>query len=341
MRQRIRWIDVLRGIGIISIVFSHTLQNVGITSKILYSFHVPLFFFVSGLLFSDGQTSFSKLLIKKAKRILVPYFLWGILSLALFLLLGKYAESVLNSGRVASGKSDLIDLLSGYCDGNTPLWFLPALFLSSVFLWIFDRIAGFIKNTVAKKVFMALPLALSVLSAYFCQSHGYNHEIWSIDDVQILFFFCWSGYLLKDAVLRIGMKPVYLLAIGLPVFAGACAMGAFLNGRILYLTGYYHSLPRFYLIASLAIFGLSAISMGVKSFRPLEYIGRNTLPILVMHKFPVLFFQCVCPVIKDYWEARSMPVMILITLLSVIMSLTAGEIIRRFLPIALGESKKR
>lgn len=49
-QDRIEWIDVAKGIGIILVIMGHTFQ-LDLVSPI-YAFHMPLFFFLSGLLFN-------------------------------------------------------------------------------------------------------------------------------------------------------------------------------------------------------------------------------------------------------------------------------------------------
>ena len=51
-KQRIEWIDIAKGIGIIAVLIGHT--NSGILRDEIYSFHIPLFIFLSGMLFNGG-----------------------------------------------------------------------------------------------------------------------------------------------------------------------------------------------------------------------------------------------------------------------------------------------
>lgn len=67
----LKWIDVLKGIGIIAVVAGHVFD--GFFSKFIFTFHMPLFFFVSGFLFKiryDEKIYF----ISKFKHFLIPYF---------------------------------------------------------------------------------------------------------------------------------------------------------------------------------------------------------------------------------------------------------------------------
>jgi len=66
----IEWVNILKGLGILSIVIGHV--STGILEKVLFLFNVPLFFFVSGYLFKVHE-SISKYLRKKTISLLLPY----------------------------------------------------------------------------------------------------------------------------------------------------------------------------------------------------------------------------------------------------------------------------
>ena len=70
--KRETWIDFLRGTGIILVMLGHCWPPF---SKQIYGFHMPLFFLLSGYLFSHYEKLCFKDLIKKlAVRLLIPYY---------------------------------------------------------------------------------------------------------------------------------------------------------------------------------------------------------------------------------------------------------------------------
>ena len=88
MKNRDNKFDFIKGILIILVVIGHAIQVLyGIDNKevwynpifnIVYTFHMPLFIFISGYFFSSSlKYSFSILLEKKATRLLVPTFIWS------------------------------------------------------------------------------------------------------------------------------------------------------------------------------------------------------------------------------------------------------------------------
>ena len=93
MEQRTDWVDYGKGIGIILVVYAHLLSsgynaqlNISehfflLSDSIVYSFHMPLFFFLAGLFVeqSYSKRGATKFLVNKVKYIAYPYLIWSFL----------------------------------------------------------------------------------------------------------------------------------------------------------------------------------------------------------------------------------------------------------------------
>ena len=109
--QRQRYLDVAKGIGIILVVIGHCIPDAstpeGISNKsfavlfsVIYSFHMPLFFFISGYLSKILYTTADRIssLKKKFERLMIPYFFVGICYLPLKLMFSKFANRPFDLG---------------------------------------------------------------------------------------------------------------------------------------------------------------------------------------------------------------------------------------------------
>ena len=143
--NRIAWIDVAKGIGIFLIVFGHTMQS-GFVRQVVFAFHVPFFFFLSGVTYKR-ETNFYTFLRKKVSVLLVPYWVWGIISIAVFLFAGSFLH-------LEEADTGLLNNLFGWLYGNPrtelmwwnrPLWFIPCLFITLLIVDMIERII-FIEN---------------------------------------------------------------------------------------------------------------------------------------------------------------------------------------------------
>ena len=86
--ERVDWIDALKGFAILLVIVGHLIQTnyqsgIGNTIfNIIYSFHMPLFFFLSGFMvgFKDnGKLPFS-FIKKKMATLLLPWLSWTMIS---------------------------------------------------------------------------------------------------------------------------------------------------------------------------------------------------------------------------------------------------------------------
>lgn len=60
--KRLKWIDVLKGIGMYLVILGHTHFA---SRGVIYAFHMPLFFLISGMFFSYKKISTKEFVIKK------------------------------------------------------------------------------------------------------------------------------------------------------------------------------------------------------------------------------------------------------------------------------------
>ena len=71
--NRIESIDVAKGIGIIFVVLGHIINGSSLLNKWIFTFHMPLFFIISGICFSTKKyPNFYPFAIKRIKQLIVP-----------------------------------------------------------------------------------------------------------------------------------------------------------------------------------------------------------------------------------------------------------------------------
>lgn len=69
--MRLRYLDIAKGIGIICVIIGHTVEHGSFLFNVIFSFHMPLFFIVSGILFRKNEKS--QFVKKKFRSLIVPY----------------------------------------------------------------------------------------------------------------------------------------------------------------------------------------------------------------------------------------------------------------------------
>ena len=83
--SRIAFISFLQFIGVISVIFGHSMNGIPVPTVLtsikswVYTWHMPLFFFVSAYLFSYSKgfnKGYKNVFRKRFLRLIIPYFLW-------------------------------------------------------------------------------------------------------------------------------------------------------------------------------------------------------------------------------------------------------------------------
>jgi len=103
---RQEWLDLARAIGIILVVAGHTGRGLaaadvmegpitGAFDRVVYSFHIPLFFMISGWLFAGSicRRPFLHSWKIRTLRLVHPYVVWSIVLLVLLVLAGSLANA--------------------------------------------------------------------------------------------------------------------------------------------------------------------------------------------------------------------------------------------------------
>ncbi|HEX5738695.1 MAG TPA: acyltransferase family protein [Hydrogenophaga sp.] len=145
--ERTQWIDAAKGIGILLIFFGHVYSTVTPSALYvyIYAFHVPLFFFISGLTLRPAAGPLGGVVQKKLRTLLVPYLWYAFLGY-LFYVAG-YMLAQHQGLKVPQFDYGLWQPLAGIFIGtigegriiNGPVWFVMALF------WTF--VLGYLVNT--------------------------------------------------------------------------------------------------------------------------------------------------------------------------------------------------
>ena len=135
---RIEVIDSLKGYAIVLVLLGHVivLSNPSDFSQswlfaFIYAFHMPLFFFLSGYVVNQKPVDpFIAFFYKKSKGLLLPYFIWLIISIM-----------VVNSFNL---DNEIWNYLIKHLVFFDNIWFLPVLFISFLILYLFIIIENFL-----------------------------------------------------------------------------------------------------------------------------------------------------------------------------------------------------
>ncbi len=178
IKERKNWIDWMKAIGMLMIVWGHCFPDGG-TSEFLYAFNVPLFFIISGYL-TRREHSMALCWDKCLHNLVIPYFILSLIKVAGFILKhlddGMWAWSLF-------GVTFGFHSING-ASGCGNLWFVYALIVIKLVYQMFVH---------GKKSM----LAVSILS--LCGAVAYNHfgveMAWGVTDAMLALPFFMLGNL--------------------------------------------------------------------------------------------------------------------------------------------------
>lgn len=270
--KRIPEVDVAKGIGIVLVVLAHCCGGT-LPSNVINSFHMPLFFCLSGLFLFRKNESFRDFINKKAKSLLFPCLVFGIL-------LSTYSTTL----DYVRGESEIplglryVGLFINTRHNPYPgsLWFFLALFLVELMLY-------FIHKTIRSSAFrLIVVLAISVMGCLYNQKYKVGLP-WSLDIAFICILFTEFGYMCKQyGVLSHNSlaKAVLLLVVFTVTFSlNVVVLGYNVN----LFSSDYGCYPLFYLTALSGTYIVYSLLCIIKHNRLLQYLGQNSLLIYSLH----------------------------------------------------------
>lgn len=276
-KSRVLWIDVARGIGLLLVFIGHL--NVPVASAWVYTFHMPLFFFLSGLLYPGCEKySFSEFAWRRFKGLVIPYFTLGLV-IALF-----YSVIYAINGEPAASYAEMLRSFIVQ-EHYWTIWFLAALYLAQLIYYAIDRCFRRWRGAVT-----IASLALCVFG-FLRYRLGFGSLPWNLDVALVAQFFFHLGYqfmhLEKIREWFVGSIPTLrLIGISLAclvinvVAAKACIV---ISGHSLDMSIGLYGNELLTMIAAIAGILLVVALASVVRSRFIIYLGRNTMILFSWH----------------------------------------------------------
>lgn len=281
-KVRINWIDIARGIGIILVIYGHVLSADSVR-HLMYSFHMPLFFFLSGIVFHHkSYETFFSFFKKSFKNIMLPYFIFAAATYAVAILINgidkltwqAFSKQVF--GILYGSGSD------GYLAFNVALWFLPCLFATRILFWIITKLTD-------KTAYIILVLTgFSIAGFLFSRKFPDLDLPYGLEIALSAVVFFGAGYLWNMYSEKLTTIFKKYMLVFLPALLAVCIFFAQLNFTIYDFQidmrlNRLNNYAFFYLAALSGIFGTLAVSILIGKNSILEYLGKHSLILFVWH----------------------------------------------------------
>lgn len=284
--NRIIAFDIAKGIGIICVIIGH-LKDYTI-EHMVFPFHMPLFFFISGWFLSKHQ-SHSKYCKNRAIKLLVPYCFTSICLIVLNIIQSilyrrTATETLLSASKIfinALYGAGVYTLKLPFGIGQIgAIWFLPALIWASAIVhWVISKTKPWI-------------LQCLILFIIFLICWKSSDLIYLPTDIQsggCAALYVYLGWIIKQWFKNTHFTYYYdkynisLLALGIMAWVYAFTQTYFLNISCVFFPYF----PTSIIMSFLIIFGVLRLSRLIEKIgllsRILSFYGRYSLMILCFH----------------------------------------------------------
>lgn len=276
MQKRIYWLDAAKFIGILLVISDHMAIS-GVNRVIVTSFHMPLFFWLSGYSFKKTN-SLKNIFIKGIQSQIVPYMAGGMISIITYCYLRKWIfvdwlKIIENTGDI----SEIFSPMFRTWDGWSLYWFLPCLFTSHIFFW------GLLHLIKDKSAIYSL---LLVIVFNFGGVFSYL-SYFRINSALVSLLFMYAGYMCSNKLIIISRKQTILCALLWIIIY------LFFIERNVSINMGQHSYPYYPICIFVALGCIHTFIFLVRKIpynKIISFFGRNTLIIYMVHSIEHNFF---------------------------------------------------
>ncbi len=318
INQRVEFLDVAKFIGLVLVLFCHIPYPEGNFHIWVYSFHMPLFFFISGVFFSPEKFT----VVKSVVKLLVPFVLFNLIACLISFLIGSIFSG--------SFKLPMLHwnamLHGGYPIGSS--WFLLSLCIIRVFIGLLLKWSN---------NFVLIGLSLLVMALFLLTQDDKTWSVLSIGPSVLGLPFYLTGFYMKDAVVDIRHFNKWYMSVAAVVLS----ILALYNGQVgIHATDYGRNILLFFVfgvVGTLAVISLSAWI----------HLPRRLVAVFMDG---ALFFICMHTLIFEYlilcwnkvsgdFSGNTLTEKIVFTILTFAVSFPIIIFLLRHAPFMLGKSK--
>lgn len=285
-------IDAAKGYGILLVFLGHLVYYDSPLFRIIFNFHMPLFFVLSGMTFSPEKDINCKAILKRLwNTIGIPFLFFTLLGTLVCACTGRLIQH---------SPMDWLRAGASFFHGDPyvggSLWFLTCLAVVKFLFWAWSRRRHPARSTIALLV-----------AAFLCGTSFGNFVHPKIllggplmfFSLPMAFFFFAIGYFSRDVLTKLrDTRYAYLIALSVSLLVAEVVLALQCPTPNMAIPSF--PAPHIFLPASLC--GIGAIlCLSGKSFMAVRFIGRYSLYYFLMERW-----------IRELWfslSARVMPLL--------------------------------
>ena len=306
-RQYQATFGILSALGIFMIVAGHVGYNIATVGDLFpyYSFHVALFMFISGYFYREKEEEHPLLYLKKkAKRLLVPYFIWNLIYGLLAWGLRTFGGFSLGEG-ISLRTLFLEPFLNGYQFlYNYAAWFVPVLFVVEGM--------NLVMRLLLKKLHLCcewLILAGSLLVGMLVVWLAIGGHVWGLYKTPGRILFLYPCFQMGQFYYRkleqkdtLGNLPYFGILLTIQMILTLCCNG--LAYSTVWCTGFANGpvIPYVTVVTGIAFWLRVAKIMTpvLEKSRAVLYLGKNTYAVMLHHVMAFMLVKVALAVVAAH-----------------------------------------
>lgn len=321
--QRLDWVDALRALAMILVIWGHIHAKQNTTFFLLTSpVKIPLFFAITGFVFNDRDLRWGHFLRKTFFRIVIPWFIFSLVWL-------KMGYAVV-SGHPGNAWTAFYKFISGQTH-----WYMPCCILAECILFAVRKYVP--DKALQAAVSMAVTAVGLALARYRIATFGMFHVACTAQGFILL------GQVYRDHRASLQKSWRWVLPAGLLLYAAGIAASAyFFPARTLdvHLSRYY-SIP---LCAALIAVGLVTLMTAADKVGRFPatvcYIGKNTLIIYLLHGYVRSALRRGLAMV--HWSLpKGLPGYAIEFVIVILVTVACAMIVNRWFPFLLGRGSEK
>ena len=307
--QRIEYIDIMRGIGILLVILQHCIGNIEEPlSRFILTVHMPLFFFISGFCMKSGGI---KQIVRKTKTILIPQITLCVITLATTVLL-----DVVLSKSTSLAEIDIFNVF-------LQMWFLPVLFCMELIMILI--------LCFCKKRYILLLITIGIVLIF----NNTDYSTYNIVQQTLgALVFGLIGFLLRPSLDCYTQLNTLYKGLGWLLLMLVAFLSVYNEPIGIYINQYGNKLV-FIIIALIAILAIADISLSICNSRFLQWLGKNSIFIYVIQ---FLIVRIMVAIFSRLIPETGYPYYFLPFFVSLFICVCLVPMLNRYTPLLFGKS---
>lgn len=229
LQHRIGHLDMVKAFAIFMVFIGHKISYIT-AEQYIYSFHLPLFFWISGFLYDPVKSQqFRSILSRRLRTVIVPYFIFALISFSFWFVIVR-GLSVRGQVLSLDPWHPFLGIFYGVGVGqwrnplDIALWFLPCLFVTTMIFWYINKYLSGRSQVFALIIIGAIGLMTSMWLPFRLP--------WSADVALTAVVFYGTGYIARKRDEQISNLKWFWKAAVMASLAAIGFLLSFINVKV-------------------------------------------------------------------------------------------------------------